>query len=58
MTLPFHPSQELELANRSKGIEDPQEDVWFCKKTWTDKGDPRSEWVHQFVHTLNSVSQS
>jgi len=32
MTLPFNPSQELELAKRYKGIEYPQEYLWFFSK--------------------------
>lgn len=58
MTLRFQPSQELELMNRYKGTEDPEEHIWFCQTRWTEKGFPRQEWVHRFIQTQDSVPRS
>lgn len=55
----FQPSQDIELLNRYKGVEDPQkEHIWYCERRWTEKKVPKEQWAHRFVHTVDVVPRS
>lgn len=44
-----------QLVDKYDGQTDPREHIQLCMTTW--KEFPREEWVHGFIHTLETIPQ-
>ena len=55
MAIRFSTNRE-HIQQRYTGESDPRSHIQTCEQNWSDI--PEDEWVHQFIHTLDTVPRN